>query len=139
MENNTETESAVGTHGDVPNWPTNDKSYMVIVNNHNKLVDAGKFTPEVLPGSKSITLVMVCAALGKAIPMKYRLDTKRAKGIADHPTYVREYTDAVCNGNPLSEKGKRIVEPVKRFSEDLGVSIQVVNVGLQKALKLWLS
>jgi hypothetical protein len=50
------------------------------------MIDASKATAKLLNGSQSITLVMICAAIRKAIPLKYRLDTKRAKGIADHPS-----------------------------------------------------
>ena len=85
----------ITTEGVVPSWPDNDRIYGDIVNVHNNLVDKGNVIAEVLPGSKSITLVMVCASVGRAIPIKYRLDTKRGKEIADHPTYVKEYLDAV--------------------------------------------
>lgn len=126
----------ITTEGVVPSWPDNDKIYLDIASAHNKRIDAENVTAEVLPGSKSITLVMVCSAVGKAIPIKYRLDTKRAKGIADHPTYVKEYVDAVCLGIQMTAKGSRIIEPVKRFSEELGIPVNIVNEGLRKSLRI---
>lgn len=134
MENTRNKGTASIAYEASPPWPANNKIWWDIVHTHNKLVDAGKFTAEELNGSKSITLVMICAAMGKAIPMKYRLDTKRAKGIADHPTYVKDYAVAVCSGVPHTEKGKIIVKPVKRFAEDLGVPVRAVCEGLVKAL-----
>lgn len=99
------------------------------------MIDASKATAKLLNGSQSITLVMICAAIRKTIPLKYRLDTKRAKGIADHPTYVKEYLQAVCCGTPMSDKGKRLDGPIKVFADDLDVSVKTVTDGLVEAFK----
>ncbi|MFZ4440838.1 MAG: hypothetical protein ACOYOS_20685, partial [Syntrophales bacterium] len=123
-------------HGVAPTWPTNNKIWWNLVHSHNKQVDSGKFTTDTLTGSKSITLVMICAVIGKPIPMTYRLDTERAKGIADHPIAVKKYLIAVRDNVPPSGAGKIIEGHVRRFAGELGVSVQFVNEGLEKALKL---
>lgn len=123
------------TRGDVPRWPANNKIFWSIVKSHNDMIDDCKATAKLLNGSQSITLVMICAAIRKAIPLKYRLDTKRAKGIADHPTYVKEYLQAVGGGTPMSDKGKRLGGPIKLFAVDLDVSVKTVTDGLVEAFK----
>lgn len=123
------------THGGSPPWP-NENNWLDIVDTHNELVDAGKFTAKyVSSASWGITLVMICAVIGKAIPKEYRLK-KRECGIRDHPSYVEDYAEAVCRGGrPLAEKGGRIEKQVKPIAEELGASVQVICEGLLKALK----
>lgn len=123
------------THGEPPPWPT-ENNWLDIVDTHNELVDTGKFTAkDVSSASWGITLVMICAVIGKAIPMEYRLK-KRECGIRDHPSYVGDYAEAVCRGGrPLAEKGGRIEKQVRPIAEELGVSVQDICEGLLKALK----
>ena len=118
-----------------PIWPANDKIWKDIVDAHNKLVDVDEFKVEKLSGSKSITLVMICAVMEMPIPRTYRLDTER-KGLLSHPNSVKDYLIAVHANVPPLKHGKTIEGAVKRFVGELGVSVQAVNEGLEKALKL---
>ena len=68
--------------------------------------------------------------------MTYLLDTERAKGIADHPIAVKKYLMAVRDNVLPSGVGKIIEGHVMRFAGELGVSVQAVNEGLEKAMKL---
>ena len=54
---------------------------MSFVNSHNDFVEACDGIARQLNGSESITLVMICAAMNQPVPLKYILDTKRAKGV----------------------------------------------------------
>ena len=128
MESTTKLGTADVTRGDVPPWPANDIIWREIVDKHNN-VDAGEFTTELLSGSKSITLVMICHVRGIDIPMTYRLDTKRA-GLHSHHNAVRMYLKAVGDGVSPVKHGKTIESAVKRFAGELGVSVKDVNEGL---------
>jgi len=122
--------------GKMPCWPATNAIYWSIVESHNQLVDESRCASILLSGSQSITLVMVCAALNKTIPLKYRLDTKRAKGITGHAAYVKEYLLSARAGTFVSGKGKGLCGPNKLFTKDLGVSVSSVNEGLERAFKL---
>lgn len=136
MESTRRLGTADVTYGVAPTWPANNKIWWDIVHTHNKQVDSGKFTTDTLTGSKSITLVMICAVMGMPIPRTYRLDTERAKGLADHPAAVKKYLMAVRDNVPPSGVGKIIEGHVRRFAGELGVSVQAVNEGLKKAWTL---
>lgn len=82
-------------------------------------------------GSQSITLVMVCAVAGMPIPINYRLDIKRVKGVADHPNWVKKHLAAYRTG-----VDSKVVRDIKRFAAILKVDSQAVIDGLDKALEL---
>ena len=130
MESTRKMGTADVTRGAAPPWPANDKIWWEIVDKHNN-VDAGEFTTELLSGSKSITLVMICHVRGIDIPMTYRLDTKRA-GLHSHHNAVRMYLKAVGDGVSPVKHGKTIESAINYFAEDkkLGVSVKDVNEGL---------
>ncbi len=119
-----------------PPWPTN-KNWWDIVETHNKAVDASA-SPVVpsLTGARSITLAMVCAVARVPIPIKYRLDTARAKGVSDHPARVREYLVANRAGVPPQGYANTIKKHIEEFSKVLALDVQAVNNGLEKALEL---
>lgn len=135
MDSKEKTSAVTNSQRTAPRWPSNNKIFMSYVNSHNELVEAGNIIAKQLNGSESITLVMVCAAMNLPVPFKYKLDTKRAKGISDHPTYVKEYILAACGGLSQSAKGGRIEKQVRRFVEDFDISVNDINRGLEKALK----
>jgi hypothetical protein len=118
---------------DIPKWPANDRILSNIVRKHNEnMVECGKSSNPRLDGSKSITLIMACSTIGKTIPMIYLLKTRDC-GIRDHMVYVKEYLDAVRNCTPQSEKGRKIEKQIKLFENDLGMSSDDINAGLEKA------
>ncbi|MEW6615044.1 MAG: AAA family ATPase [Thermodesulfobacteriota bacterium] len=115
-----------------PPWPT-DNNWESIVKNHNKVVDASVYSTnaETRNGSESITLVMVCAVAGMPIPINYRLDTERAKKVADHPNWVKKRLAAYRTG-----VDSKVVRAIKDFADILNVDFQTVIDGLDKALEL---
>lgn len=79
-------------------------------NEHNKNV-----TPDatLLNGSDSYTLVAKYLAAGKAIPLSVRLDTARAKGVADHFNGLRQFFEFGKESNVWI---KRLCEEFRRFA-----------------------
>jgi len=122
-------------HGGPPPWPT-DNNWSDIVNTHNEMVDAGKYTAvELSSASKSITLAMVCAVMRIAIPTKYKLKT-RPMGIGDHTDYVSNYAESECKGvSPTPGIGGRIAKQIIPFAQEMGLPIKAICEGLAIALR----
>ena len=79
-------------------------------NEHNKNV-----TPDatLLNGSDSYTLVAKYLAAGKAMPLSIRLDTARAKGVADHFNGLRQFYEF---GKEPNVWIKRLCDEFRRFA-----------------------
>lgn len=84
---------------------TNKSKWFEFANEHNKRAVEGAVT---LNGSQSYTLAALHLAAGKAIPESIRLDTARAKGVADHFYGLK----------PLYETGKELNGWIKRVLQD---------------------
>jgi predicted HNH restriction endonuclease len=127
-----------GTVAVAPPWPT-DKNWPDIVHTHNKAVnDRHTTVPETLSGAKSITLVIVCAAVEEPIPLCYLLNNKRKK-LFSHLYYVKKYLEAIRAGIPqqdYEDYAKTINKDVAHFANVLKIDIQAVNDGLERALTL---
>jgi predicted HNH restriction endonuclease len=123
-----------------PPWPT-DNNWLGIVREHNEMVKMNTASPaESLSGAESITLLMICAAVEKPIPLRYLLNNKekrkKREKLITHPYHVKKYLAALRAGRPQMDYAKTIEKHVKLFAEVLGVDIQAVNDGLERALKL---
>lgn len=115
-----------------PPWPTK-KNWGAIIRAHNDAIKKTSATVT-LDGAKSITLAMICAALGKPIPKHYELQNRKI-GIRDHDTLLREYTEWNKSKNLLiSDKAKSNEKTVRRFCNELNENHDHVCACLLEAL-----
>lgn len=79
-------------------------------NEHNKKVNSEAIS---LNGSQSYTFVAKHLAAGKLVPTSVRLDIKRAKGVANHFSGLREYYET---GKEVNNWIKRVAEDCRKFA-----------------------
>lgn len=84
---------------------------------HNKNVNLEAIS---LNGSQSYTFVAKHLAAGKSLPTSVRLDIKRAKGVSNHFSGLREYYET---GKEVNNWIKRVAEECRRFAVENSINI----------------